>query len=269
MKYKERDMDMRNDFRPLFIVMVCICVIIFGAGLLIAGRYVVNEFYNTAYAYGYYFDRSATTQLQSDLMEPFVAHYNTGNNHFQNGRYKDAMNEYMLALEHQPPHDDEAISSHTKTECHVRVNLALSMLYQIDFEQVYMTDRASVDYAIAELLKARAILTGNECAHFDDNNGHDADAEQLKKEIDEILARLNYMPDEEDRENDNFAEGPQLPQGEQEEQQQSQRERDLEKRLQDEMSDAKREQDRAMRENRGTGNRDGNGDGWYDDFQSW
>lgn len=249
-KKEKKERTPADDFRPLFILVCVVTAIIFAAGMFVAMRYAVNEFYNYAYGKGYYLDRSATTRMRPQIMEGYVPFYNTGNHDYQNGRFEQAVNNYMKALEDHPPHTEEDINEHTENECRVRINLALSMLARIDFENLHMNDREEVDNAIKELLAAREVLTTDECAHFDDPNGHNGDAEQLKKEIDEVLKRLNYEPPQEqemagsdpnDQQSDSDSD-------DQQQSEQSRREKELEKKLNDEMSDAKEEQERSQRE---------------------
>ena len=263
-----------DDFKPFFILASVIAAIVFAAGLFVAMRYAVNEFYNVAYEHGYYFDRSATTKMRPQIMEGYVPFYNTGNTDFQNGQYEKAAGNFMQALEENAPHDDEAIREHTENECRIRINLSLSLLNQIDFKHLHLNDREAVDSAIEQLLVAREVLTANECAHFDDPGGHNGDAEQLKKEIDEVLKRLNYQPPPEgggggeDRQQQQQASDDENRQNEQ-----SRREKELERKLNDEMSKAKEEQERSERERArareaGDGS-DGYGYGSDPDVQAW
>ena len=271
----EKERTEADEFKPFFILASVIAGIVFAAGLFVSMRFAVNEFYNLAYERGFYPDRSATTKMKPQIMEGFVPYYNTGNTDFQNGQYDKAAGNYMQALEENPPHDDEAIREHTENECKIRINLSLSLLNQIDFEHLRLNDREAVDSAIEQLLVAREVLTADECAHFDDPGGHNADAEQLKKEIDEVLKRLNYKPPQESGGggDDNRQQQQQASDDENQQNEQSRREKELERKLNDEMSKAKEEQERSERERAqereaGEGS-DGYGYGQDPDVQAW
>ena len=270
----EKERTEADEFKPFFILASIIAGVVFAAGLFISMRFAVNEFYNLAYERGYYPDRSATTKMKPHIMEGYVPFYNTGNTDFKNGRFDTAAGNYMQALEEHPPHDDEAIHEHTENECRIRINLSLALLNQIDFEHLHMNDREAVDSAIEQLLVAREVLTADECAHFDDPGGHNADAEQLKKEIDEVLKRLNYEPPQENGGggNDNQQQ-QQASDDENQQNEQSRREKELERKLNDEMSKAKEEQEKSERErarerDAGEGG-DGYGYGQDPDVQAW
>ncbi|MBR0091191.1 MAG: hypothetical protein IJP92_05800 [Lachnospiraceae bacterium] len=240
--------------RAIIITVGILCGLIFAAGLFYASRHMVNEVYNLAYDNGYYFDRTPTTQMIPNRPEGYIPYYNTGNNDFQNGRYEAARDNYLRALEEQPPHptDEEHLNGEAEDiECKIRINLALSILNMIDFENLYLNDREAVDKAAEQLLIARSVLTAEDCAHFSDANGHDADAEQLKKEIDELLERMNRKPPEEEEQQQGGGgdEEPKQPSdGEGEEDQQSAREKELEDKLKEEMSKAKERQMQAERD---------------------
>ncbi|MBR0164173.1 MAG: hypothetical protein IJQ12_05815 [Lachnospiraceae bacterium] len=250
-------------------VISVLCAVIFAGGLFFALRHVINEAYNLAYRREYYFDRSATTHMHPLKPEGWVPYYNTGNNDFQNGRYQSAVDNYMMALEEIPPHEETTYTQEGEdAECEIRINLALSMLHMIDFENLHINDREEVDRVVAALLEARGILTAEDCAHLDDPNGHNADAEQLKKEIDEILMRLNRKPPtgggggEEDNPSQSPSEG-------EEEDDLTRRERELEQRLNDEMSDAREEQMESQRRRERESAGDGYGGYGNPEVQSW
>lgn len=252
---EKEEKKIRRKERAIIITVGILCAVIFAAGLFYASRHVVNEAYNMAYDHGYYFDRTPTTYMIPNRPEGYIPYYNTGNNDFQNGRYKEARDNYLRALDEQPPHhtDEEHVDGEEDMECKIRINLALSILYMIDFENLYLNDREAVDKAAEQLLIARSVLTAEDCAHFKDPNGHDADAEQLKKEIDELLERLNRKPpqDEEEEEQQQGGgedENKQQNQGGGEEDQQSKREKEIEDKLKDEMSKSKDQQMQSERD---------------------
>ena len=141
----------------------------------------------------------------------------------------------MKALEDHPPHTEEDINEHTENECRVRINLALSMLARIDFENLHMNDREEVDNAIKELLAAREVLTTDECAHFDDPNGHNKEAEQLKKDIDDMIEQLQQ--NQEDQQNNDDQDDQQQNNDNNQDDQNNDSNSDREDELRDELED--------------------------------
>ena len=270
---EEKENKRENRKELIFISVISVLMaLVFFAGLFLAGRFGVNEFFNAAYRRGYFLNRQATTMMKPARPEGFVQYYNTGNNHFKNGAYEEAMNEYTKALEEEPFHANGDNAEAEKTgenniddpECRIRINLALSILYQIDFENIHINDRTEVDKAAEMLLMARKALTDGNCAHFTDSGGHNASAEELKKEIDELLKRLNRKPPQEEEQQQQ----QEQKQDEQEEKdkndEQTQREKEIQRKLEEEMKRAKEEQAEAQR------NRDRYGNG-YDNQngQNW
>ena len=108
----------------------------------------------------------------------YIYHYNKGNDAYENGDYESAIEAYEDALACHVP---------DKKECDIRVNLALAMIAPIDLENL---SESEVDDTIALLKEARDVLTEDGCAHMDDEDGHDADAQTLKDEIDEYIEQL-------------------------------------------------------------------------------
>lgn len=108
----------------------------------------------------------------------YIYHYNKGNEAYENGDYEQAVEAYEQALACHVP---------DKKECNIRVNLALAMIAPIDIEHL---DASEVDATIELLKEARDVLTEEDCAHMDDEDGHDKDAQKLKDEIDEYIDML-------------------------------------------------------------------------------
>lgn len=117
--------------------------------------------------------------------------YNSGNNHYERMDYVGAMEEYEKALAAKPFHIKE---------CSIRVNLALSMIYNMgdDFDAP-----ENVENSIQTLLAAKEVLLEEHCATLE-GDGHSETAEQLKEEIDKLLELLqenndSSAPDEQDK----------------------------------------------------------------------
>ena len=119
------------------------------------------------------------------FVEPHVNHYNRGNVFYSLGLYERAQEEYELAMR---SHLDEP------SDCRLRVNLALSMVEQINPDQI---NDDNLQQVLEILDEARDILCENGCASRDDNSGHYPDAQRLKNEIDEFEASLLNPPEEE------------------------------------------------------------------------
>lgn len=125
------------------------------------------------------------------VFQLYIYHYNKGNDAYENGDYESAIEEYETALSYHVP---------DKKECDIRVNLALAMIAPIDLENLPESEVADT---IALLKEARDVLTEDGCAHMDDNDGHDEDAQTLKNEIDEYIEALeNPEPSEPTQEPD-------------------------------------------------------------------
>lgn len=111
--------------------------------------------------------------------QPYISHYNQGNNYFQLGYYDLAEDEYEKALDFNPPED---------MDCQIRINLALAMTTPIDKDQV---NPDNLEDTLEILHDAQDILCENGCASMDeDDEGHSKDAQQLKEDIDEFIKEL-------------------------------------------------------------------------------
>ncbi len=110
--------------------------------------------------------------------------YNRGNREFERMNYSGAIEEYQNAL--------NTFLMHPK-ECSVRINLALAMIYNLGPE---FAEPENVEHSIEVLLAAKDVLLEENCATLD-GDGHSATAEQLKKEIDELIIKLQMPPSSE------------------------------------------------------------------------
>ena len=113
--------------------------------------------------------------------------------------------EYLLRVEF---YSNSAIGYYTRAlslypvgqkECDIRINLALSMCYSIDFDN--LTTQDSLDSAQVILYKARDILLTNKWATENGAGHRDDDAQQLKEDIDRMLEQLQN-PNGDDSQND-------------------------------------------------------------------
>jgi len=118
---------------------------------------------------------------------PYVYLYNKGNELYEDEDYELAVQSYEKALNVYPP---------KKKECSIRINLALSMIYQIDFDRINEEDK---DNVIKTLEDAKDVLCEKGCA-TEDNDGHSKKAQKLKNEIDDLIEEL--QSDEENNQDD-------------------------------------------------------------------
>lgn len=120
------------------------------------------------------------------FVEPHVNHYNRGNIYYSLGQYELAEAEYEQAMRSNL---DEP------QDCRLRVNYALSLVEQIDPNNI--TDE-NLDEVLDILNRARDILCENGCASRNDNSGHYPDAQTLKNEIDAFEEWLLTPPEEQE-----------------------------------------------------------------------
>jgi tetratricopeptide (TPR) repeat protein len=160
---------MKRLFRPLmallFVFWVCLLV-----------NYLCNEAMIKNYNEGNY------TINEMDFLgftETYIAAYNRGNVYYQTGDYEIAVNKYYQALKEYPSHKEGR-------ECDIRVNLALSLVAQIDLAAL---TKDNYKAALKLIDEAREVLLDEECATNDDD-GHDRDAQQLKDQLDEFEQQI-------------------------------------------------------------------------------
>ncbi len=119
------------------------------------------------------------------ITEPYVNYYNRGNVYYALGQYELAEEEYEQAMRSE---------LQERQDCRLRVNYALSMVEQINPNEI---TEENLDEVLAILDEARDVLCENGCASRDDNSGHYPDAQTLKNEIDEFERQLLEQFEEE------------------------------------------------------------------------
>lgn len=185
----------------LKIVGIALAVILFLFFGLLTFNYAYNQMTISKYEEHDY-SHNVDVLTHTDILQGYIAHYNNGNIHYQNGEYEEAIEDYKAALDEAPPHENE--------ECDIRVNLALAIIETLpeDYDAF-----ENIDQSIETLQEAREYLLEEECA-MDEVDGHDEDAQKLKEEIDELIEQLKQKqesqggeddeqdkPEEEDEEN--------------------------------------------------------------------
>lgn len=111
-------------------------------------------------------------------------HYNKGNIYYLFGEYDMAIMEYEKAL--------KSNNIPRNKECKIRINEALAIVAPLAPEKVTADN---VDKVLEQLYWARDILCEKGCASLnDDYSGHNADAQQLKNEIQAYIDLLENPP---------------------------------------------------------------------------
>lgn len=149
-------------------------------------NYMSNEKFIKNYNEGVYESSRVTPVL--GFTQPYVYHYNQGNIYYNRSDYEGAEQEYRKALESGLSGDKD---------CKARINLALSMVTPIDVENVTADN---LDETIEILENAKNVLIENGCAHRDDENGHNSEAQTLKDEIDAFEEQLRNQVEEQEKE---------------------------------------------------------------------
>ncbi len=144
--------------------------------VLLSVNYICNRQVISNYDKGIY-ENSDVNEILG-FTQPYVYHYNQGNIYYNNGDYEGAEEEYRSALKRHPGGD---------RDCMTRINLALSIVKQVDVENI---TEDNLDDTLKLLDDARDILVENGCAHRDDEDGHNKDAQTLKDEIDAFEEQL-------------------------------------------------------------------------------
>lgn len=151
-------------------------------------------------------DEERYTNMEEKVLEflpydAYIMDYNLANAHYKNADYSKAQIYYEKCLEFELPQD---------RDCSVRINLTMTKIQQIDFNTIYTGYEAfkndeevdkealidKIDGVINELKEDREIITVNNCAGAEDDNGHSQEAESLKKDIDDKIKELEDMKEE-------------------------------------------------------------------------
>ena len=176
-------------------ILFTLCALVIAGGALILVRCAVNADYLRNYKNGRFSTIPEVLLLYLPFGENYVAPYNLGNAEYQRGNYEKAVDYYFQALSADTPEHPAR-----EEECRIRVNLALSLCHTIDFD--HLSDPESLQNAINTLLLARYALTEEGCASepVGSSDGHFADADKLRRDIDEMLQQLQAQSDS--RQND-------------------------------------------------------------------
>ncbi|MBQ4521922.1 MAG: tetratricopeptide repeat protein [Lachnospiraceae bacterium] len=167
-------------------VITCVYVLLFIICAKLGFQYLYNEYVLNQYNQENY-SLNTDPLLLGNWIQPYLAHYNMGNIHYQNEKYEDAVKEYKEAL---------GLNPGKERECSVRINLALAMIKTMGED--YHSEE-NVETSIETLKEARSILLEHDCA-TEKGDGHSETAQKLKEEIDEMIEELekNKEPESDD-----------------------------------------------------------------------
>ncbi len=202
---------MKKNKIPLkIIVMIVLAVILFVLSFGLFFKMIVNHSFVKAYDEDVYLSENEELLKFVNTPESYLPYYNLGNIAFENTDYNSAVGYYTKALSLFPL---------GQKECDIRINLALSMCYSIDFQHLETQER--IDTALIILYKARDVLLENGWANEDPELVKDEEAQQLKEDIDRMIEKLenpeegdNSQDDQQQDENndDQYDSGSQQPQ---------------------------------------------------------
>lgn len=174
-------MEIKNKKKPkgMFVWIIFVAVLV-----LLGINHISNETFIKNYNKSIY---KENIFWGMGFWEPYVAPYNEGNLHYQQGNYEEAKKCYQLALEKSPDKN--------KT-CEIRVNLALSMVVPLEIRD----DKKNAEEILPVLEEAAGILTEKDCANGQ-GTGHHKEAQQLLDEILDLMDRLEQEenPEEEEK----------------------------------------------------------------------
>ena len=239
-------------FRISFLLLF-LAALTAAAAIFLSWRYLTNRYYLSRYAQGEYKVGTEERLVQTiNRPEGYIAAYNVGNGYYKTGNYERAEAYFRYALTLDIPEGKE---------CDVRVNLALSLIGQIDFEGLETND--DILYAISILEEAREVLLEEGCA-TDENDGHDPEAQQLKNEIDKKIEELKEKldqdqgdQDDQDDQQDQQDQNQQDQQDQQDQQNQQQqngssaKEQKIKRRLESQEKDIQKERQQQQQQKEG------------------
>ena len=199
---KNQEKNEKKNKRPviarwLWYLLLLLAVVLLFCSIFFTGRWGLNTLYVAEAKRGVYHPIIEGFLSIINVPEGYKIRYNLGNYHFAKGQYKKAEEDYHKALMHLIPYEKE---------CPVKVNLALSMINQLsddEWESFLAAESADDMDAKARhveetLQTARSVLIEDGCAHADDDEGHDEQAQILKDEIDELLKKSGGQGGDED-----------------------------------------------------------------------
>ena len=162
-------------------------------------RWCMNAYYVSEAEKGHYHPEIEERLTQLNFPDGYIVWYNLGNYYYQEGDYEESVDCYYRAIDCGIPYEKE---------CEVKVNLALAMINELSEEEwdAFLDAETSAEMDAQArnvektLITARSILIEDGCAHEDDEDGHNEQAQILKDEIDELLNKDEEEDDEDEDE---------------------------------------------------------------------
>jgi len=170
--------------KKVLLMVLCVLAIIL---LKLICDYLLNIVLINGYKEEKYNAELAQLVAGLNFNKSYIANYNYGNVLYQKGEYENAIEQYKNALNTFVP---------DREECKIRINYALAICKTVNLDEEKEKDEASVNEAIKKYESAIDVLVEVECAHRDDNNGHNKDAQQLKNDIQKEIDRLKQSSTE-------------------------------------------------------------------------
>lgn len=155
----------------LSIVIIILSAILFK----LICSYAINEVIIHNYNNGLYNSALIKTLYKFNFNQPYIVYYNEGNILYKKENYYNATVNYNKALKKWVP---------KKKVCDIRINLALSMIKDID-------PNASTQTIYDNLEDAKYVLYEDNCASPTDSSGRSQEAEKLEEEIKELQKNLS------------------------------------------------------------------------------
>lgn len=170
-------------------VSSCLFIVIF---IKLCLSFVVNEFIIVNYNKNIYDTKLIKVLYIMNINQSYIVYYNHGNLLYKTNNYDDAILKYEESLKRNPPNG---------RVCDIRINLSLSLVKKLSL----VDDNEKIEI----LNDAKENLYKDKCANENDDNGRSEEAENLEKEIDELIRNLNNASDDfssddkEENDNDN------------------------------------------------------------------
>lgn len=166
-------------------ILIAIYIILIIIILKLFFTTIVNDILIDKYNKGEYSENQAKLLMYINFPQSYIANYNYGNILYQKGEYEQAIEQYKNALKGIIPKNKE---------CSIRINYALSICKTVTVDK---ENQESIEKAIETYQSAIEVLTEKGCANKNDTNGHNQNAEQLKKDIQNEINNLKNIQNNE------------------------------------------------------------------------
>ena len=216
------------------IILYCVAGVLAVIGLILVIRWIASEVHVSNAREG----QDPPFVMDLSFPEGYVTEYDKGVAAYQRGDYVDAERyfESAAASDFGEPQD-----------CDIRVNWALSICNQINFDDLD-TD-AKKQKAISYLLNASGVLCENGCAVWGrQGQWHDDEAQQLEDDIEKMLSELQDSQDQDQDQNqdpnqnpDNQDQQQPPPESDEEKEQRQQKQKEIEENRSATMKKSQRE----------------------------